>query len=135
MIYPRFTAGTLHCSDWRNTSFHAGLCSYFPAGWLNKHPFYEQSISLSDILQSSFFRASYQIIKLPVKWNSIIIISYQNRVKNTLDQKSRILLTDALIFSHLNYCSSIKSICSEKLHHEVQKCVTLLQKWQARGNI
>ena len=32
-------------------------------------------------------------------------LSYVNRVKNTLDQKSRILLINALIFSHLNYCS------------------------------
>ena len=35
------------------------------------------------------------------------ILSYLNRVKNILDQKSRILLINALIFSHLNYCSSI----------------------------
>ena len=32
-------------------------------------------------------------------------LSYLNRDKNTLDQKSRILLINALIFSHLNYCS------------------------------
>ena len=32
-------------------------------------------------------------------------LSYLNRVKNTLDQKSKILLINALIFSHLNYCS------------------------------
>ena len=34
-------------------------------------------------------------------------ISYLNRVTNTLDEKSRILIINALIFSHLNYCSSI----------------------------
>ena len=42
-------------------------------------------------------------------------LSYLNRVKNTLYQKSRILLINALIFSHLNYCGSIWGKCSEKL--------------------
>ena len=46
-------------------------------------------------------------------------LSYLNRVKNTLDQKSRIPLINALIFSHLNYCSSIWGKCSEKLQCEV----------------
>ena len=32
-------------------------------------------------------------------------LSYLNRVKDTLDQKSRILLINALIFSHINYYS------------------------------
>ena len=50
-------------------------------------------------------------------------LSYLNRVKNTLDQKSRILLINALIFSHLNYCSSIWGKCSEELQYEVQKCI------------
>ena len=63
-------------------------------------------------------------------------LSYLNRVKNTLDQKSRILLINVLIFSHLNYCSSIWGIWSEKLQHEVQKNVlTLRQKLQAMENI
>ena len=55
-------------------------------------------------------------------------LSYLNRVKNTLDQKSRILLINALIFSHLNYCSSILGKCSEKLHYEVQKCINFAAK-------
>ena len=46
-------------------------------------------------------------------------LSCLNMVKNNLDQKSRILLINALIFSHLNYCSSIWGKCSEKLQHEV----------------
>ena len=41
-------------------------------------------------------------------------LSYLNRVKNILDQKSRILQINALIFSHLNYCSSIWAKCSGK---------------------
>ena len=52
-------------------------------------------------------------------------LSYLNRVKNSLDQKSRIPLINALIFSHLNYCSSIWCKCSEKLQHEVQKCINI----------
>ena len=50
-------------------------------------------------------------------------ISYLNRVNKTLDEKFRIFLINALIFSHLNYCSSIWSKCSEKLQHEVQKYI------------
>ena len=42
-------------------------------------------------------------------------LSYLNKVNNSLDRKSRILLINSLIFSHLNYCSSIWSKCSEKL--------------------
>ena len=55
-------------------------------------------------------------------------LSYLNRVKNTLDQKSRILLINALIFSHVNYCSSIWGKCSEKLQCEVQKCINFNAK-------
>ena len=47
------------------------------------------------------------------------ILYYLNRVNNTLDQKSRIFLINALIFSHLKYCSSIWGKCSEKLQFEV----------------
>ena len=60
-------------------------------------------------------------------------LSYLNRVKNTLDQKSRILLINAPIFSHLNYCSSIWGKCSEKLQHEVQKCINFAVKVARNG--
>ena len=60
-------------------------------------------------------------------------LSYLNRVKNTLDQKSRILLINDLIFSHLNYCRSIWSKCSEKLQHEVQKCINFAAKVASNG--
>ena len=33
--------------------------------------------------------------------------SYLNKMKKTLEQMSRILITNGLIFSHLNYCCSI----------------------------
>ena len=55
-------------------------------------------------------------------------ISYLNGVKNTNDQKSRILLINAPIFSHLNYCCSIWGTCNEKLQYEVQKCVNFVAK-------
>ena len=62
-------------------------------------------------------------------------LSYLNMVKNTLDQKSTILLINAIKLSHPNYCSSIRGKCSEKLQYEVQNVSTLLQKLQAMGNI
>ena len=58
---------------------------------------------------------------------------YLNRVKNTHDQKSRILLINSLIFSHLNYCSSICGKCSEKLQHEVQKSINFAAKVASNG--
>ena len=55
-------------------------------------------------------------------------LSYLNRVKNTLVEKSRILLINAHIFSHLNYCRSIWGKCNEKLRYEVQKCINFAAK-------
>ena len=60
-------------------------------------------------------------------------LSYLNRVKYTLDQKSRILVINALKFSHLNYCSSIWGKCSEKLQYEVQKSINFLAKVASNG--
>ena len=60
-------------------------------------------------------------------------LSYLNRLKNTLDQKSRKLLINALIFSHLNYCGSIWGKCSEKLQHELQKCINFAAKVASNG--
>ena len=56
-----------------------------------------------------------------------------NRVKNTVDQKFRILIINALIFSHLNYCSSIWGKCSSKLQYEVQKCINFAVKVANNG--
>ena len=58
---------------------------------------------------------------------------YLNRVKNTLDQKSRILLLIPLIFSHPNYCSLLWGKCSEKLQYEVQKCINFAAKVASNG--
>ena len=62
-------------------------------------------------------------------------LSYLNRVKNTLDQKSGILQINALIFSHLNYCSSIRVNAVKNCSMKYINVSTLLQKWQAMGNI
>ena len=59
--------------------------------------------------------------------------SYLNRIKNTLDQKFRILVKNALTFSHLNYYSSIWGKCSEKLQYEVQKCINFAVKVASNG--
>ena len=61
---------------------------------------------------------------LLVKWT----LSYLSRVKNTIDQVSRILLINALIFLHLNYYSAIWGKCNEKLQYEVQKCINFAAK-------
>ena len=42
-------------------------------------------------------------------------------------------LINALIFSHLNYCSSIWGKCSEKLQYEVQKCIKFAAKVASNG--
>ena len=60
-------------------------------------------------------------------------LSYLNRVKNAFDQNSRILLINALLFSHLNYCSSIFGKCSEKQQYEVQKCINFAAKVASNG--
>ena len=60
-------------------------------------------------------------------------LSYLNRVKNTLDQKSWILLINGRIFSRLNYCSSIWGKCSEKLPYGAQKCINFAAKVISNG--
>ena len=61
-------------------------------------------------------------------------LSYLNRVnKRTLDQKSRIHRINALIFSHINYGTSIWEKCSEKLQNEVQKCINFAAKVASNG--
>ena len=57
-----------------------------------------------------------------------VTLSYLNRVKNTLPQKPWIFLINALIFSHLNYCSSIWGKWSEKFQYELQKCINFAAK-------
>ena len=66
---------------------------------------------------------------LPVKWNSI----QSKWGKNTIDEKSRILHINYLIFSNLKYCSSIWGKCSEKLQYEVQKCINFAAKVASNG--
>ena len=56
-------------------------------------------------------------------------LSYLNRAKNTLDQKSRILLINALIFSHLNSRSSIWGKCSMK-YKNLSKAASKSKYWK-----
>ena len=54
-------------------------------------------------------------------------LSYLDKVKNTLDKKTRIILVNALTFSHLNYCSSIWGKCSKKMRMKYKNVSTLLE--------
>ena len=58
---------------------------------------------------------------------------YLHSFKNTLDQKSNIILVNALIFSHLSFYSLISGKCSEKLQYEVQKCINFDAKEACNG--
>ena len=67
-------------------------------------------------------------------WSEVrCTLCYLNRVKNALDQKSRILLINVSIFSNLNYCSSIWGKCSKKQNYEVQKCINFAAKVANNG--
>ena len=82
----------------------------------------------SDIRQPSF---EHHIKSLCSRLNGSL--SYINRIKNTLDEKSRILLINALIFSRLCYCSSIWVKCHKTLQYEVQKCIKFASKVGSNG--
>ena len=56
-----------------------------------------------------------------------------SRVKNTLDEKSRLLIVHALIFSSINYCSIIWGKCSADLQYQVQKCKDFAAKVICKG--
>ena len=62
-------------------------------------------------------------------------ISYLNIVKNTFDQKSRILIINALIFSHLNYCSSKWGKCSTKMYQLCCKSCKQYGKYLKRDHV
>ena len=91
----------------------------------------EDKVNNLGVIFDSRLSFEYHIKSLCSRLNGTL--SYLNRVKNMLDQKSRILLINALIFSHLNYCCSIWSKCSEKLQHEVQKCINFAAKVASNG--
>ena len=91
----------------------------------------EDKVKNQGVIFDSRLSVEHHIKSLCSRLNGTL--SYLNRVKNMLDQKSRILLINALIFSHLNYCSSIWGKCSEKLKHEVQKCINFAAKVASNG--
>lgn len=73
----------------------------------------------------------YHITCMCAKLNGVL--SYLNRVKNTLDEKSRLLIVHALIFSSINYCSLIWGKCSADLQYQVQKCKNFAAKVVCKG--
>ena len=91
----------------------------------------EDKVKSRGVIFDSHLSFEHHIKSLWSRLNGIL--SYLNRVKNTLDQKSRILLINALIFSHLNYCSSIWGKSSEKMQYEVQKCINFAAKVASNG--
>ena len=61
----------------------------------------EDKVKNLEVIFESHLSFEHHIKSLCSRLNGTL--SYLNRVKNTLDQKSNILLINALIFSHLNY--------------------------------
>ena len=91
----------------------------------------EDKVKNPGVIFDSRLSSEHNIKSLCSRLNGTL--SYLNRVKNTLDQKSRILLINPLIFSHLNYFSLIWGKCSEKLQYEVQKCINFAAKVSSNG--
>ena len=65
----------------------------------------EDKVKNLGVIFDSSLSFEHHIISLCSRLNGTL--SHLNIVKNTLDQESRILLINAIIFSHPNYCSSI----------------------------
>jgi hypothetical protein len=57
-----------------------------------------------------------------------------NRTKKQLDFKSRLLVINALIFSHLNYCPTIWGKCKKTLLNDIQRCLNFTAKVAHEGN-
>lgn len=55
-------------------------------------------------------------------------LSYINKMKMFLDKESRLLVVYALVFSHLNYCSTIWGKCSKELLYQIQKSINFAAK-------
>ncbi len=66
------------------------------------------------------------------KLNGTLI--YTNKVKQNLDDKSRLLIINAIIFSHINYCLPIWGKCSSHLLERIQKCINFAAKVASKGN-
>ena len=61
------------------------------------------------------------------------ILSHLNRIKFNLDEKSRLLIVQALIFSNINYCTLIWGKCSPDLQYQIQKCKNFAAKVVCKG--
>ena len=59
---------------------------------------------------------------------------YLNKIKHNLDYKSRHLIVNALIFSHINYCPMIWGKCSANDREKIQRCINFAAKVVSNGN-
>ena len=91
----------------------------------------EDKVKNREVIFDSRLSFEHHIKSLCSRLNGTL--SYLNGVKNTLDGKSRILIINALIFSYLNYCSSVLGKYSEKLKYEVQNCINFAAKVASNG--
>lgn len=73
----------------------------------------------------------YHIDKMCSRMNGTL--SYLNRIKNILDEKSRLLITQSLVFSQINYCNLIWSKCSKDKLHRIQKTINFAAKTVTNG--
>lgn len=58
---------------------------------------------------------------------------FLNSAKKELDFKSRLLITHALIFSHINYCLLIWGKCNHTQREKVQRCINFAAKVTCEG--
>ena len=70
--------------------------------------------------------------KLCRKLNGTLL--FLHNVKRYLNEKLRLMLIDALVFSMINYCSLIWGRCNEKSKDEIQRTVNFAAKVVSEGN-
>jgi retron-type reverse transcriptase len=61
-------------------------------------------------------------------------LMFLNRTKQQLDFESRLLVINALIFSHLNYCPTIWGKCNTTRLDDIQRCLNFAAKVAHEGN-
>lgn len=74
----------------------------------------------------------YHVDKLCRSLNGTL--RYIHSRKQLLDEKSRHLIIQALIFSKINYCQTVWGKCSKSQRDRVQKCVNFAAKTVCNGN-
>ena len=74
----------------------------------------------------------HHVEKLCSRLNGTLM--FLNRTKQQLDFESRLLVINALIFSHLNYCPTIWGKCKKTLLNNIQRCLNFTAKVAHDGN-